>query len=107
MAKKLYQKNIVVIHVHNRKLNKLIYSERFECVALHRFLISSLYFLLIYITFSREILQPLLDVDLSNEEFPFSTNKIADINGKKVRLLRMTFAGEMGKYVHDFSYFHS
>ncbi|CAG0925632.1 unnamed protein product, partial [Notodromas monacha] len=49
---------------------------------------------------SRDILQKLVDVDLSNDNFPFSTNKIATVAGRLVRLLRLTFAGELGWELH-------
>lgn len=49
---------------------------------------------------SREILQPLTDTDLSNASFPFSTNKVINFAGHKVRAIRLTFVGEMGWELH-------
>ncbi|XP_023228229.1 sarcosine dehydrogenase, mitochondrial-like [Centruroides sculpturatus] len=49
---------------------------------------------------SRELLQLLTDEDLSNEAFPFSSNKVINFAGHKVRALRLTFVGEMGWELH-------
>ncbi|XP_028826887.1 sarcosine dehydrogenase, mitochondrial isoform X2 [Denticeps clupeoides] len=42
---------------------------------------------------SRELLQEVLDADLSNEAFPFSTHRV-------VRAMRLSFVGEMGWELH-------
>ncbi|MCL4145472.1 UNVERIFIED_CONTAM: hypothetical protein GTU68_024230 [Idotea baltica] len=49
---------------------------------------------------SREILQQVTDADLSNEGFPFSTHKIIDVAGHKVRAIRLSFVGELGWEMH-------
>ncbi|XP_013401693.1 sarcosine dehydrogenase, mitochondrial [Lingula anatina] len=49
---------------------------------------------------SRELLQTLTDADLSNEAFPFSTNKVVTVAGHEVRALRLSFVGEMGWELH-------
>ncbi|XP_014664920.1 PREDICTED: sarcosine dehydrogenase, mitochondrial-like [Priapulus caudatus] len=49
---------------------------------------------------SRDILQPLCDVDLSNENFPFSTHKLVNIGKIKLRAMRVSFVGEMGWELH-------
>jgi len=50
---------------------------------------------------SRQILQKLTtDCDLSNEAFPFSTNKYLNIAGHKVLALRVSFVGELGWELH-------
>lgn len=49
---------------------------------------------------SRDLLQSLTEADLSNEAFPFSTNKVINFNQHKVRALRLTFVGEMGWELH-------
>lgn len=49
---------------------------------------------------SRDLLMSLTNEDLSNEAFPFSSNKIINFAGHKVRALRLTFVGEMGWELH-------
>ncbi|XP_043106264.1 sarcosine dehydrogenase, mitochondrial [Puntigrus tetrazona] len=49
---------------------------------------------------SRELLQEVLDSDLSNDAFPFSTHKIVSAAGHKVRAMRLSFVGEMGWELH-------
>ncbi|CAK9291809.1 unnamed protein product [Gordionus sp. m RMFG-2023] len=50
---------------------------------------------------SRDILQPLVNVDLKNETFPFSSHKIALISNRyPVRLVRISFVGELGWEIH-------
>eukprot|EP00095_Tigriopus_kingsejongensis_P011884 maker-scaffold410_size180147-snap-gene-0.32 protein:Tk11884 transcript:maker-scaffold410_size180147-snap-gene-0.32-mRNA-1 annotation:"sarcosine mitochondrial" len=49
---------------------------------------------------SRDILANLTQTDLSNEAFPFSTHKILDIQGQKVRAMRVSFVGELGWELH-------
>lgn len=41
-----------------------------------------------------------MDVDLSEKAFPFSTHKIAQIAGHDLRILRLTFVGELGYELH-------
>ncbi|XP_070615042.1 sarcosine dehydrogenase, mitochondrial [Erythrolamprus reginae] len=49
---------------------------------------------------SRTVLQEVLDVDLSNEAFPFSTHRLAKAAGCTVRAMRLSFVGEMGWELH-------
>ncbi|CAN7990380.1 unnamed protein product, partial [Ixodes pacificus] len=48
----------------------------------------------------RELLQSLTDADLSDTAFPFSTHKVIQFAGHKVRALRLTFVGELGWELH-------
>ena len=49
---------------------------------------------------SRDILQPLVDIPLDNDAFPFLTVREANIAGFSVRLSRVTFVGELGWEVY-------
>ncbi|XP_054545179.1 sarcosine dehydrogenase, mitochondrial isoform X2 [Talpa occidentalis] len=49
---------------------------------------------------SRAILQEVLDTDLSNEAFPFSTHKLVKAAGHLVRAMRLSFVGELGWELH-------
>nr|XP_056716394.1 sarcosine dehydrogenase, mitochondrial [Euleptes europaea] len=49
---------------------------------------------------SRTVLQEVLDSDLSNEAFPFSTHKLVKAAGCTVRAMRLSFVGEMGWELH-------
>ncbi|KAK0148112.1 Sarcosine dehydrogenase, mitochondrial [Merluccius polli] len=49
---------------------------------------------------SRQVLQEVLDTDLSNEAFPFSTHKIVNAAGHQVRAMRLSFVGELGWELH-------
>lgn len=50
---------------------------------------------------SREILQPLTDNDLSNEAFPWLSAQIGEVGyAKGVRLLRVSYTGELGWEIH-------
>uniref|UniRef100_A0A3Q3K129 Sarcosine dehydrogenase, mitochondrial n=1 Tax=Monopterus albus TaxID=43700 RepID=A0A3Q3K129_MONAL len=49
---------------------------------------------------SREVLQEVLDTDLSDEAFPFSTHKVVSAAGHKVRAIRLSFVGELGWELH-------
>lgn len=49
---------------------------------------------------SRAILQEVLDTDLSNEAFPFSTHKVVRAAGHLVRAMRLSFVGELGWELH-------
>ena len=49
---------------------------------------------------SRKLLQKLTGENLSNDSFPFSTHKVVEIAGHKLRALRLTFVGEMGWELH-------
>lgn len=48
---------------------------------------------------SRAILQQLTEEDFSDQAFPFSTHKVVTIAGHKCRALRLSFVGEMGKFL--------
>jgi glycine cleavage system aminomethyltransferase T len=45
---------------------------------------------------SRELLQPLVDIDLSNETFPFSTARTVEIGMAVARAHRVSYVGELG-----------
>ncbi|KAF6725838.1 Sarcosine dehydrogenase, mitochondrial [Oryzias melastigma] len=49
---------------------------------------------------SREVLQEVLDTDLSNEAFPFSSHKVVAAAGHQVRAMRLSFVGELGWELH-------
>ncbi|OXU31337.1 hypothetical protein TSAR_012682 [Trichomalopsis sarcophagae] len=49
---------------------------------------------------SQKILQNIVDKDLADEEFPFSTSKLMKANGKLVRAFRISFVGELGYELH-------
>ncbi|XP_006863775.1 PREDICTED: sarcosine dehydrogenase, mitochondrial [Chrysochloris asiatica] len=49
---------------------------------------------------SRDILQEVLDTDLSNQAFPFSTHKLVRAAGHLVRAMRLSFVGELGWELH-------
>uniref|UniRef100_A0A8C6JPK1 Uncharacterized protein n=1 Tax=Melopsittacus undulatus TaxID=13146 RepID=A0A8C6JPK1_MELUD len=49
---------------------------------------------------SRVVLQEVLDTDLSNEAFPFSTHKLVTAAGCTVRAMRLSFVGELGWELH-------
>ncbi|XP_014889376.1 sarcosine dehydrogenase, mitochondrial [Poecilia latipinna] len=49
---------------------------------------------------SRQVLQEVLDADLSNEAFPFSTHKLVNAAGYQVRAMRLSFVGELGWELH-------
>ncbi|CAH2316798.1 sarcosine dehydrogenase, mitochondrial [Pelobates cultripes] len=49
---------------------------------------------------SRSVLEKVLDEDLGNDAFPFSTHKIVTAAGHKVRAIRLSFVGEMGWELH-------
>ncbi|XP_045326226.1 sarcosine dehydrogenase, mitochondrial isoform X1 [Leopardus geoffroyi] len=49
---------------------------------------------------SRAILQEVLDADLSDEAFPFSTHKLVRAAGHLVRAMRLSFVGELGWELH-------
>lgn len=49
---------------------------------------------------SRKILSKLVDVDLSNETFPFNSAKLVKIDGIQLRILRVSFVGELGFELH-------
>uniref|UniRef100_A0A672IZV7 Sarcosine dehydrogenase n=1 Tax=Salarias fasciatus TaxID=181472 RepID=A0A672IZV7_SALFA len=46
------------------------------------------------------ILQEVLDTDLSNEAFPFSSHKVVKAAGHQVRAMRLSFVGELGWELH-------
>ncbi|KAA0201281.1 hypothetical protein HAZT_HAZT002650 [Hyalella azteca] len=49
---------------------------------------------------SRSLLSSLTSADLSNEYFPFSSHRIIEVAGHKVRALRVSFVGELGWELH-------
>lgn len=49
---------------------------------------------------SRDLLQSLVDVDLGDKNFPFSTNKVVTVAGHRVRAIRLSFVGELGWELH-------
>nr|XP_008122619.1 PREDICTED: sarcosine dehydrogenase, mitochondrial [Anolis carolinensis] len=49
---------------------------------------------------SREVLQDVLDTDLGDGAFPFSTHKLVKVAGCMVRAMRLSFVGEMGWELH-------
>ncbi|WP_282182078.1 GcvT family protein [Aliiroseovarius marinus] len=50
---------------------------------------------------SREILQPFTDIDLSNEAFPWLSAQMGEVGyAKGVRLLRVSYTGELGWEIH-------
>ncbi|XP_064616926.1 sarcosine dehydrogenase, mitochondrial-like [Liolophura sinensis] len=49
---------------------------------------------------SRDLLQELTGADLSNDSFPFSTNKVLSIGGAEFLALRISFVGELGWELH-------
>ncbi|XP_011689604.1 PREDICTED: sarcosine dehydrogenase, mitochondrial [Wasmannia auropunctata] len=49
---------------------------------------------------SRQVLQTLIDDDLSNKSFPFSTSKLVRIDGELVHVFRLSFVGELGFELH-------
>ncbi|PSN29571.1 hypothetical protein C0J52_25788 [Blattella germanica] len=49
---------------------------------------------------SRDILQPLVDTELSNEAFPYSTTKLVNLAGHLCRAIRVSFVGELGWEFH-------
>ncbi|XP_069871099.1 sarcosine dehydrogenase, mitochondrial isoform X2 [Dipodomys merriami] len=49
---------------------------------------------------ARAILQEVVDADLSDEAFPFSTHQLVRAAGHLVRALRLSFVGELGWELH-------
>uniref|UniRef100_UPI00398ECD40 sarcosine dehydrogenase, mitochondrial isoform X1 n=2 Tax=Pristiophorus japonicus TaxID=55135 RepID=UPI00398ECD40 len=49
---------------------------------------------------SRSVLQDVLNTDLSNEAFPFSTHQVVEAAGHTVRAMRLSFVGELGWELH-------
>ncbi|XP_074650089.1 sarcosine dehydrogenase, mitochondrial-like [Tubulanus polymorphus] len=49
---------------------------------------------------SRDILKSLIDTDLSNEAFPFSSHKVVKVAGHECRAMRLSFVGELGWELH-------
>jgi len=50
--------------------------------------------------FSRALLQNLVDTDLNNDSFPFSTTKLVKVAGHLCRAVRLSFVGELGWELH-------
>ncbi len=49
---------------------------------------------------ARKVLQSVCDQDISHEAFPFGQYRELDINGHKIRALRITYVGELGWELH-------
>ncbi|XP_046739990.1 sarcosine dehydrogenase, mitochondrial isoform X1 [Diprion similis] len=49
---------------------------------------------------SRKILESIVDEDISDTAFPFSTSKLLKIKGNSVRVIRLSFVGELGFELH-------
>ncbi|XP_062140877.1 sarcosine dehydrogenase, mitochondrial [Drosophila sulfurigaster albostrigata] len=49
---------------------------------------------------SRSILQPLLDCELTDEQLPPNSTTLAKLNGIGLRVLRVSFVGELGYELH-------
>ncbi|XP_065339541.1 sarcosine dehydrogenase, mitochondrial [Cloeon dipterum] len=49
---------------------------------------------------SRALLQNLVDTDLNNDSFPFSTTKLVRVAGHLCRAMRISFVGELGWELH-------
>lgn len=49
---------------------------------------------------SRQVLQILVEDDLSNKSFPYSISKLVRINGELVHMFRLSFVGELGFELH-------
>ncbi|XP_015176578.1 PREDICTED: sarcosine dehydrogenase, mitochondrial [Polistes dominula] len=49
---------------------------------------------------SLQVLQTLMEDEISNENFPYSTSKIVQIQNETVRLFRLSFVGENGFELH-------
>ncbi|XP_043254567.1 sarcosine dehydrogenase, mitochondrial isoform X1 [Colletes gigas] len=49
---------------------------------------------------SRKIIETLIDDELLNEDFKLSTTKLVKIKGEVVRLIRLSFVGELGFELH-------
>lgn len=49
---------------------------------------------------SRDLLQTLVDVDLSNEVFPYMTARVVKVAGRLVRAMRTSIVGELGWELH-------
>jgi sarcosine dehydrogenase len=50
--------------------------------------------------FSRVLLEPLLNVELGNEMFPYAATKLVKAAGHLCRAMRISFVGEMGWELH-------
>ncbi|KAG7197764.1 hypothetical protein KM043_001583 [Ampulex compressa] len=49
---------------------------------------------------SRRMLEDLIEEDLSERSLPFSTTKLARVKGERVRIIRLSFVGELGFELH-------
>lgn len=49
---------------------------------------------------SRDVLQPLVNVSLSDEEFPYSTTQLVQVAGHLCRAVRFSLVGELGWELH-------
>lgn len=50
--------------------------------------------------FSRDVLQPLMNVGLNDEEFPYSTTQLVKVAGHLCRAVRISSVGELGWELH-------
>ncbi|MEJ2141400.1 MAG: glycine cleavage T C-terminal barrel domain-containing protein [Gammaproteobacteria bacterium] len=50
--------------------------------------------------YSRELLAPLVDIDISDEAFPYLGIREANVQGIPARLMRVGFVGELGFEIH-------
>lgn len=49
---------------------------------------------------SQQVLQTLIEDELSNEQFPYSTSKLVKIQNETIRLFKLSFVGEYGFELH-------
>lgn len=49
---------------------------------------------------SQQVLQTLIEDEISNEKFPYSTSKLVQIKNETVRVFRLSFVGECGFELH-------
>ncbi len=49
---------------------------------------------------ARKVLQPLTDIDLGHEAFPYMRFREGQVCGAKARILRVSFTGELGYEIH-------
>lgn len=79
-------------------INNVLQDEKFKCKLIDAS--EDLGMISIQGPASRAILQDVLDEDLSNEAFPFSSHRIVTAAGFKVRAIRLSFVGELGWELH-------
>lgn len=86
------QIGILSVQGPNRYQNKVQANKHINCYFIY------LPFNIFY--YSREVLRTLVDDDLSNKSFPFSTSKLVRIDGELVHMFRLSFVGELGFELH-------